>query len=95
MAQNKALTPAQVKILTAYWQQPKGDRPSQEAMALEFGVAPVTIRRALAEEGFLELAGYKTVKDTAILEFLESQGLNNIERLRQFVSKARTGHRGK
>lgn len=95
MAQNIALTPAQIAVLSAYWKLPKNERPSQEALALEFGVAPVTIRRALAEEGFIKLASYKTKKETAVLEFLESQGLDDLNKLRSFVSKARTGHRGK
>ena len=85
------LTPAEATVVVSEWKRPKGERPSQQELALRFNVAPVTIRRALAEEGLVKLAGHKTKKDTAILDFLESQGLNDIDTLRKFVVKARQG----
>ena len=89
------LTPAEVTVVASEWKRPKGERPTQSELALHFNVAPVTVRRALAEEGLLELAGYKTAKDTAIIEFLKSQGLNDVDTLRKFVVRARTGKRAK
>ena len=95
MARQRTLTPAEEAVIVANWNLPKGQRPSQEALALEYGVAPVTIRRALAEAGLIELASYKTKRETALLAFLESQGLNDMDKLRKFINKARTGNRGK
>ena len=89
------LTPAEQTVVASEWKRPKGERPSQQELAYRFNVAAITIRRALAEEGLLELASYKTKADTAILEFLKSQGLTNIDTLRKFVVKARTGNRAK
>lgn len=89
------LTPSEVAVVKAEWMRPKGERPTQVELAHRFNVAEVTVRRALAEEGLLELAGYKTKKDTEILEFLKSQGLNELNALRKFVTKARTGKHGK
>lgn len=89
------LTPAEQTVVVSEWMRPKGERPTQSELGLRFNVAPVTIRRALAEEGLIELAGYKTHKDTAIIDFLKSQGLNDVDALRKFVVKARTGNRAK
>lgn len=91
MKSRNQLTPADASAVAAEWNRPKGDRQTQQELASRFNVSAVTIRRALAEAGMLELAGHKTVKDTAILEFLKSQGLNDIKALTAFVVKARKG----
>lgn len=65
---------------------------NQHELALQYNCAPVTIRRALAEEGLIELKNHKTQKDSEILSFLQSQGLRDINKLRDFVNKARTGN---
>ena len=70
MKSRNQLTPADATAVVAEWNRPKGERQTQQELALRFNVAPITIRRALAEAGMLELAGHKTAKDTAILEFL-------------------------
>lgn len=95
MKARNTLTPAEVNVVVSEWQLPKGDRPTQQELALRFNVSAVTIRRALAEKGLMELAGYKTETDTAVLEFLKSQGLSDLNALRKFVVKARSGKRGK
>ena len=95
MKSRKPLTPSEAVVVVAEWQRPKGERPTQEDLALRFNVATVTIRRALAEAGLMELKGYKTEKETAIIEFLKSQGLNDLDALRKFIVKARNKQRGK
>ena len=95
MKSRNSLTPQEEAVVVAEWKRPKGERPSQQELAFRFNVSPVTIRRALAEAGLSELAGYKTAADTEILEFLKLQGLNNITSLRNFVVKARQGNRAK
>ena len=95
MKAKNRLTPAEATVVVSEWKRPKGERPTQQELALRFNVAPVTIRRALAEEGLVDLAGYKTVKETAIIEFLKAQGLNDLSKLTNFVVKARTGNRAK
>ena len=87
------LTPAEVAVVVAEWKLPKGERPTQAELGLRFNVAAITIRRALAEEGLVNLASYMTRKETAIIEFLKSQGLDDLQKLKSFVVKARTGNR--
>lgn len=89
MKTKNTLSPAETNVVVAEWQRPKGERATQTELAFRFNVAPVTVRRALAEHGLVELVGYKTQADTAILDFLKSQGLNDIKKLSAFVVKAR------
>lgn len=49
---------------------------TQEELAHLFTVAPVTIRRGLAEHGLVELKAYKTRNQTQMLEALSKQGFN-------------------
>ena len=95
MKTKNRLTPAEATVVVSEWKRPKGERPTQQELAYRFNVAPITIRRALAEEELVELASYKTAKETAIIEFLKSQGLNDLSKLTSFVVKARTGKRAK
>lgn len=95
MKKRNYLTPTEVAVIVAEWNRPVGERATQQDLALRFNVAPVTVRRALAEEGLLELASYKTKKETAIIEFLKSQGLNDYNKLQRFVVRARQGHNAK
>lgn len=95
MKKRNYLSAAEVKVVVAEWSLPKAERPTQQDLALRFNVAPVTVRRALAEEGLLDLAGYKTKKETQIIEYLKLHGLNDISRLEKFVNKARTGNSAK
>lgn len=93
MKTRNTLSPAEINVVVAEWQRPEGERTTQTELAYRFNVAPVTIRRALAENGLLELASYKTQADTEILEFLKAQGLNDLKKLSNFVVKARQGKR--
>lgn len=95
MKKRNHLTPSEAAVVVAEWQRPKGERPTQEDLALRFNVASVTIRRALAEAGIIQLAGYMTKTDQSLLDFLEAQGLRNLSNLRKFVVKARTGNASK
>lgn len=67
------------------------DKPTQEELAYQYHCSPVTIRRALAEEGVIQLKGYKTEKEEEVIDFLISQGLQKLEDLQDFVTRARTG----
>lgn len=67
------------------------DKPTQQELAYQYQCSPVTIRRALAEEGVLQLKGYKTENEEQIIDFLRAQGLNKLDVLQEFVAKARTG----
>ena len=71
------------------------DKPTQEELARQFHCAPITIRRALAEEGVLQLKGYMTENQQQVFEFLTAQGLTDIEKLREFVAQARMGNGAK
>lgn len=93
MKLKNSLTPAEVQILVAEWQRPKGERPTQAEAASRFNVSPITVRRALADNGLVKLTSHKTPAQAALLEFLESQGLNDIKKLHNFVVKARQGKR--
>jgi DNA-binding MarR family transcriptional regulator len=93
MKTRNSLTPAEIQILVAEWKLPKKERQTQQELALRFNVAEVTIRRALADAGLIELKHHKTPSERAILNFLQSQGLNELKKLQNFVVKARQGNR--
>lgn len=95
MKVKNSLTPVEVKLIVSEWKLPKEDRMTQEDLALRFNVAPVTIRRALADNGLVKLKGYKTPEQEAIIDFLETQGLNTLKKLQNFVVKVRTGNNAK
>lgn len=61
---------------------------SQAELASRFFVAPVTIRRALAEQGLIELVAYKTRKDTELLEVLKAAGLTDPSTLQEVLANA-------
>ena len=63
---------------------------TQEELANHFHVAPVTIRRALAEQGLVELASYKTRRETKLLALLEAEGIKTTKQLEHLFYEART-----
>lgn len=87
--QTKHLTKRERTIVATLYTS--ADKPTQEELAHQFHCSPVTIRRALAEEGVIQLKGYKTEKEEEVINFLISQGLQKLEDLQDFVSRARTG----
>ena len=93
MAKQQGLTITQEQEIAREWK--KEDHCTQQELAFEYGVSTVTIRRALAEQGLMELVGYKTRNDAALLAFLEAQGLRDLLALKEFVIKARTGRNAK
>lgn len=93
MKTKNTLTPAEVQIIVAEWKLPKKERMTQRELAARFNVADVTIRRALADNGLVELKHHKTPAESALLDFLQAQGLNDLKKLQNFVVKARTGKR--
>ena len=50
---------------------------TQSEIASRFFVAPVTIRRALAERGVITLAGYMTRNQTMLLEYLAKKNVKD------------------
>ena len=93
MAKQPALTITQELEIAREWKQE--DHRTQQEIGLEYGVSSVTVRRALAEQGLMELVGYKTRNDAALLTFLEAQGLRDLPALKEFIIKARTGRNAK
>lgn len=61
---------------------------TQQELASQFFVAPVTIRRALAERGVLELVGYKTRKETELLNALKAAGIISLVELTEVLESA-------
>lgn len=61
---------------------------TQEDLANHFHVAPITIRRALAEQGLVELVGYKTRRETKLLEMLAAEGIHNPQQLEDLIHEA-------
>ena len=61
---------------------------TQEELSRLFHVAPVTIRRALAEHGLLELTGYKTRKETELLKLLKEYGVDTPEDLEMILDES-------
>jgi transposase-like protein len=58
------------------------NKATQEQLALEYGISPVTVRRILAEKSLLTLKGYKTDKDEALLAYLKMRGLYDLSKLK-------------
>lgn len=90
-AQNIALTRKEEKEVARLYAQKTYDgkpRYTQSELASQFLVAPVTIRRALAEQGVLELAGYKTRKDSQMLELLKEAGITSVKDLQEVLEDA-------
>ena len=60
---------------------------TQEEIASNFFVAPVTIRRALAEQGVITLASYKTRNETAMIQALNSFAIYDVKTLREALQE--------
>ena len=87
------LTISEEKEVAALYQQKnsKGKRKySQDELARHYGVAPVTIRRALAEQGVVELVGYKTRRESRLLKLLEEAGIHKPKDLEQLLYETQT-----
>lgn len=87
------LTISEEKQVAAMYQKTKfnGKRKyTQEELANHFHVAPVTIRRALAEQGLVELVGYKTRRETKLLEMLAAVDIHTPQQLEDFINEAAT-----
>lgn len=91
MKVKNSLSPAEIQILIAEWKLPKEERQTQAELAARFNVATITVRRALADNGLVKLKGHMSPAQESILSFLESQGLNTLKKLQNFVVKARQG----
>lgn len=63
---------------------------TQEDLANHFHVAPITIRRALAEQGLVELVGYKTRRETELLALLADVGIHTPQQLEDLINDAAT-----
>lgn len=87
------LTISEEKQVAAMYQKTgfNGKRKyTQEELANHFHVAPVTIRRALAEQGLVELVGYKTRRETKLLEMLAAEGIRTPQQLEDLIHEAAT-----
>lgn len=61
---------------------------TQEELANKYHVAPITIRRALAEQGVVKLVGYKTRKENRMLQLLENYGVTKSSQLEEILDDA-------
>lgn len=67
--------------------KPNGQQKHTQAeLAQQFHVAPITVRRALAEQGVIELVGYKTRKETSLLELLKENNITTLKDLRELLN---------
>lgn len=87
------LTISEEKQVAAMYQEKgfNGKRKhNQEELANHFHVAPVTIRRALAEQGLVELVGYKTRRETKLLAMLAAVNIHTPQQLEDLINEAAT-----
>ena len=63
---------------------------TQEELANIFHVAPVTIRRALAEQGLIVLVGYKTRRETRLLATLAAANIHTPQQLEDLINETTT-----
>lgn len=85
------LTISEEKQVAAMYQKTgfNGKRKyTQEELANYFHVAPVTIRRALAEQGLVKLVGYKTRRETKLLEMLADEDIHTPQQLEDLINYA-------
>lgn len=81
MSQFKGITREDVIWLLKQYDDPH-NKMTQEDMAQELGVAPVTIRRLLAENGRIELKNYLTEDKELMLKELRSYGITTPKKLK-------------
>ena len=89
--QRIALTRSEEKEVARLYQMKTAEgkqKYTQAELASQFLVAPVTIRRALAEQGLLDLVGYKTRNEAALLIELKAAGIDSLERLTEVLESA-------
>ena len=87
------LTISEEKQVAAMYQKKgfNGKRKhTQEELANHFHVAPVTIRRALAEQGLVELVGYKTRRETKLLALLAAANISTPQQLEDLINETTT-----
>ncbi|MBS7344259.1 MAG: hypothetical protein KIG60_01110 [Caryophanon sp.] len=85
------LTISEEKQVAAMYQKTgfNGKRKyTQEELANHFHVAPITIRRALAEQGLVKLVGYKTRRETKLLEMLADEDIHTPQQLEDLINYA-------
>lgn len=89
----KGLLPEEVKSVAKLYTKTNKDgsrKYTQEDLASHFLVAPVTIRRALAEEGLLELKGYKTQREQLLLDYLRKHGITTVTQAKELITETDT-----
>ena len=67
----------------------QGVKLTQEDLGLAYGISPTSVRRILAEAKLIEFKSHKCDWEDALLKCLKSHGLDDLQTLSSFISKAK------
>ena len=62
---------------------------TQEDLGLAYGISPTSVRRILAEAKLIECKSHKCDWEDDLLKCLKSHGLDDLNKLSSFITKAK------
>ena len=62
---------------------------TQEDLGLAYGISPTSVRRILAEAKIIEFKSHKCDWEDDLLKCLKSHGLDDLNKLSSFITKAK------
>ena len=62
---------------------------TQEDLGLAYGISPTSVRRILAEAKLIEFKSHKCDWEDNLLKCLKSHGLDDLNKLSSFITKAK------
>ena len=62
---------------------------TQEDLGLAYGISPTSVRRILAEARLIEFKSHKCDWEDDLIKCLKSHGLDNLNKLSSFITKAK------
>ena len=62
---------------------------TQEDLGLAYGISPTSVRRILAEAKLIEFKSHKCDWEDDLLKCLKSHGLDDLNKLSSFITKAK------
>ena len=62
---------------------------TQEDLGLAYGISPTSVRRILAEAKLIEIKSHKCDWEDDLLKCLKSHGLDDLNKLSSFITKAK------
>ena len=67
----------------------QGIKLTQEDLGLAYGISPTSVRRILAEAKLIEFKSHKCDWEDDLIKCLKSHGLDSLQTLSSFITKAK------